>query len=162
MAVTATEVAARKEQSLTTRGQKILYQRPALVEVLKTLLLVDRTWFEAKVDPDVELTVSWPAAVQPDQEATARALSLLESAGAISTWMKVKTLRPEWENEQVQEEVERIRSDGATTPAGDPFNTRGAFPQFDAGGEGEEDVTEAPGGGEEPAGEVGGGSQEAA
>ncbi|MEE4419529.1 hypothetical protein [Streptomyces bugieae] len=126
VAVTATEVAARKEQSLTTRGQKILYQRPALIEVLQTLLLVDKKWFAAKVDPEVELTVSWPQAVQPDQEATARSLSLLETAGAISTWMKVKTLRPEWDDEQVKEEVDRIRRDNAAAPAGDPFNSGGS------------------------------------
>ncbi|MFD8545645.1 hypothetical protein [Streptomyces sp. NPDC059649] len=126
VAVTATEVAARKEQSLTTRGQKILYQRPALIEVLQTLLLVDKKWFAAKVDPEVELTVSWPQAVQPDQEATARSLSLLETAGAISTWMKVKTLRPEWDDEQVKEEVDRIRRDNAVAPAGDPFNSGGS------------------------------------
>lgn len=160
VAVTATEVAARKEQSLTTRGQKILYQRPALIEVLSTLLLVDKTWFGAKVDPSVELTASWPQAVQPDQEATARSLSLLESAGAISTWMKVKTLRPEWTSEQVQEEVERIRSDGASAPAGDPFNTRGTHPQF--GAEDEADAAGDPSDDEEPTGEVGGGSQERA
>lgn len=125
VAVTATEVAARKEQSLTTRGLKLLYERPGLVDALTTMLLIDKTHFGAPVDPNADLTASWPAAVQPDQEAAARSLSLLESAGAISTWMKVKTLRPEWDDEQVAEEVARIRADKtSSTPAGDPFNTR--------------------------------------
>ncbi|MGW2724814.1 hypothetical protein [Streptomyces sp. NPDC001492] len=129
VAVTATEVAAREKQSLTTRGLKILYQRPALLEVLTTMLWVDAVHCGAKgIDPTVELTASWPQAVQPDPEATARTLSFLETAGAISTWMKVKQLHPEWDDEDVAEEVARIRADKAAAnpiPAGDPFGTSG-------------------------------------
>jgi A118 family predicted phage portal protein len=129
VAVTATEVAAREKQSLTTRGLKLLYQRPALLEILTTMLWVDAVNCGAKdVDPTVELTASWPQAVQPDPEATARTLSFLETAGAISTWMKVKTLHPEWDDDEVAEEVARIRDDKAAAspiPAGDPFGTAG-------------------------------------
>ncbi|MFJ3089036.1 hypothetical protein [Streptomyces sp. NPDC086838] len=130
IAATATEVVARKEESLTTRGTKILYQRPALIEVLTTMMLVDVTHCGAKgVDPAAELTASWPQAVQPDQEATARALSLLESAGAISTYMKVKLREPSWDDAEVLAEVRRIREDQAhTVPAGDPFSTRDGEP----------------------------------
>ncbi|MEU0160213.1 hypothetical protein ABZ154_15565 [Streptomyces sp. NPDC006261] len=127
VAVTATEVAARKEESLTTRGLKILYQRPALLEVLTTMMMVDVTHCGAKgVDPAAELTASWPQAVQPDPEATARSLSLLDAAGAISTYMKVKMREPSWDEAEVLAEVRRIRDDkAAATPAGDPFNARG-------------------------------------
>jgi hypothetical protein len=93
------------------------------------MLWVDVTHCGAKdVDPTVELTATWPQAVQPDPEATARTLSFLETAGAISTWMKVKTLHPEWDDDEVAEEVTRIRDDKAAAnpiPAGDPFGTGG-------------------------------------
>ncbi|MGQ4733344.1 hypothetical protein ACUN3E_37515 [Streptomyces sp. Ju416(a)] len=162
VAVTATEVAARKEESLTTRGLKILYQRPALLEVLTTMMWVDVKHCGAKkVDPAAELTASWPQAVQPDPEATARTLSLLESAGAISTYMKVKMREPAWDHAEVLAEVRRIRDDKAQeTPAGDPFNTRGVEPNeeqpdddvepgFDEG-QGEEPDEEPMGGGSQP------------
>ncbi|WP_405461652.1 hypothetical protein OG786_29420 [Streptomyces sp. NBC_00101] len=127
VAVTATEVAARKEESLTTRGLKILYQRPALLETLTTMMWVDVVHCGAKgVDPAAELTASWPQAVQPDQESTARTLSLLDAAGAISTFMKVKLREPSWDDAEVMAEVQRIREDRAASPAGDPFNTGGA------------------------------------
>ncbi|MFH8867155.1 hypothetical protein [Streptomyces griseus] len=126
VAVTATEVAARKEESLTTRGLKILYQRPALLEVLTTMMWVDVKHCGAKkLDPAAELTASWPQAVQPDPEATARTLSLFEAAGAISTYMKVKMREPSWDDAEVLAEVRRIRDDKAAVPAGDPFNARG-------------------------------------
>ncbi|MFJ6559963.1 hypothetical protein ACIQMV_08780 [Streptomyces sp. NPDC091412] len=128
VAVTATEVAARKELSLSTRGLKILYQRPALLEFLTTMMMVDVIHCGAKdVDPAAELTASWPQAVQPDQEATARTLQLLDSAGAISTYMKVKMRNPEWDDSEVWQEVRRIQADkhGDGVPAGDPYNTGG-------------------------------------
>lgn len=162
VAVTATEVAARKEESLTTRGLKILYQRPALLEVLTTMMMVDVTHCGAKgVDPAAELTASWPQAVQPDPEATARSLSLLESAGAISTYMKVKMREPSWDEAEVLAEVRRIRDDKAqATPAGDPFNTGGEAPNM---GQPDDDVEPGYDEGQEqdPAEEepVGGGSR---
>ncbi|MFJ9101306.1 hypothetical protein ACIRJM_22895 [Streptomyces sp. NPDC102405] len=124
VAVTATEVAARKEESLATRGTKILYQRPALLEVLTTMMMVDVKHCGAKgVDPAAELTATWPQAVQPDPEAVARTLSLLDSAGAISTFMKVKMREPGWDDAEIKAEVLRIRGDTpSTVPAGDPFN----------------------------------------
>lgn len=127
VAVTATEAVARKEESLATRGTKLLYTRPALIEHLTTLMMVDVRHCKAKgVDPAAELTASWPQAVQPDQEATARTLSLLDSAGAISTFMKVKMRSPELDDPEVMAEVQRIREDkSSAVPAGDPFNTGG-------------------------------------
>jgi hypothetical protein len=135
VAVTATEVAARKEESLTPRGTKILYQRPALLEVLTTMMMVDVKHCGAKgVDPAAELTASWPQAVQPDPESVARTLSLLDSAGAISTFMKVKLREPSWDDAEVMAEVQRIRDDEhAASPAGDPFSTGGQQPEPDPG-----------------------------
>ncbi|MFJ2110612.1 hypothetical protein ACIOEX_01565 [Streptomyces sp. NPDC087850] len=130
IAATATEVVARKEESFTTRGLKLLYQRPELVEVLRTMMVVDVAHCGARgIDPAAELTASWPDAVQPDPEVQARALSLLESAGAISTWMKVRRLNPEWDDVEIAAEVRRIREDQSlASPAGDPFGTGGGAP----------------------------------
>ncbi|MFJ8923865.1 hypothetical protein ACIREK_30860 [Streptomyces sp. NPDC102415] len=160
VAVTATEVAARKEESLTTRGLKILYQRPALLETLTTMMWVDVVHCGAKgVDPAAELTASWPQAVQPDPESVARSLSLLESAGAISTFMKVKQLHPEWDDTEIKAEVQRIREDKAAAPAGDPFSMGDGQEPEDVEPEGDE-VGPALDDSEEDEEEVGGGSRE--
>lgn len=109
------------------------------------------------------MTASWPQAVQPDPEATARSLSLLESAGAISTYMKVKMRSPELDEPEVLAEVRRIRDDKAQqTPAGDPFNARSGEPNeeesddevepgYDEGQEQDPDEEEPVGGGSRPA-----------
>ncbi|MEU8642257.1 hypothetical protein AB0C91_10100 [Streptomyces sp. NPDC048674] len=130
IAATATEVVARKEESLTTRGTKLLYQRPALLEHVTTMMMIDVAHCKAKgVDPAAELTASWPQAIQPDPEATARTLSLLDTAGAISDFMKVKWRSPELDDTEVEAEVRRIRADKRAdlVPAGDPFNTGGGI-----------------------------------
>lgn len=154
VAATATEVVARKEESLTTRGTKILYQRPALLDLVTTTMWVDVVHCGAKnVDPAAELTAVWPQAVQPDPEAVGRTLSLLETAGAISTYMKVKTLRPEWDEEDVLREVARIRDDRVAAnplPAGDPF---GGGPGDGQDGEDPEGDGGEPVDGEDPQGE---------
>ncbi|WP_432077820.1 hypothetical protein [Streptomyces sp. YPW6] len=161
VAVTATEVAARKEESLTTRGLKILYQRPALLEHVTTLMWVDVKHCGAKgVDPAAELTASWPQAVQPDPEATARTLSLLEAAGAISTFMKVKMREPSWDDSEVLAEVRRIRDDKTQTPAGDPFSARGGGPnEVQPGDDVEPGFDEGQGEGLDEEEPVGGGSR---
>jgi A118 family predicted phage portal protein len=155
VAATATEVVARKEESLTTRGTKILYQRPALLDLVTATMMVDVVHCRAKgVDPAAELTATWPQAVQPDPEAVGRTLSFLETAGAISTYMKVKTLRPEWDEEEVLKEVARIRDDKQVAnpiPAGDPFNTGGGQdPQNDPAADGGDGALEDAGDGQEP------------
>jgi hypothetical protein len=110
---------------LTTRGTKILYQRPALLEVLTTMMMVDVKHCGAKgVDPAAELTATWPQAVQPDPEAVARTLSLLDSAGAISTFMKVKMRsRAGMTPRSRRRCCASARTQPSTVPAGDPFNT---------------------------------------
>ncbi len=148
VAATATEVVARKEESLTTRGTKILYQRPALLDLVTSTMWVDVVHCKAKgVDPAAELTAVWPQAVQPDPESVGRTLSFLETAGAISTYMKVKTLRPEWDEEEVLKEVARIRADRASAnpiPAGDPFGASGP-PGPDGGLDGEDPAADPAG-----------------
>ncbi|MEU0783533.1 phage portal protein [Streptomyces sp. NPDC006173] len=154
VAATATEVVARKEESLTTRGTKLLYQRPALVEHLTTMMMVDVKHCGAKsVDPAAELTASWPQAVQPDPEATARTLSLLDTAGAISDFMKVKWRSPELDDAEVEAEVRRIRADKRAdlVSAGDPFNTGGGIdPNADPTADGTGDGSETAAGADEP------------
>ncbi|WP_371538399.1 phage portal protein [Streptomyces sp. NBC_00466] len=107
-AVTATEVQARKEQSLTTRGQKILYWRPALQQLFQALLGIDREVFGNRSNPEAGIDVVFPASVQPSMQEMAQTLSLLATAEAMSIFLRVQTLHPTWTKAEVQVEVDRI------------------------------------------------------
>ena len=124
VAVTATEVTARERESFISRDAKIMHWRPALQEILETLLAVDSRLFGSGVTPETP-QVDFGDTVSQDPESQARTLQLLEAAAAISTWMKVKDLHPEWDDKEVQKEVDRIREDRGTTA--DPEASFGAL-----------------------------------
>lgn len=115
---TATEVVHRQRRSMTTRGRKCEYWAPALRRILEAMLALDSVQFSSGVKVEVP-TVEFGDVVAPDPEATARTLQLLEAAGAISTYMKVKILHPDWDEPEIEEEVQRIK-DGAAVMVATP------------------------------------------
>jgi A118 family predicted phage portal protein len=108
VAVTATEVEARKEQSLATRAAKILYWRPALQHLFQALLGISREVFGHQCNPEAGIDVAFPAAVQPSLADMAETLSLLSAGRSMSTFLRVQTLHPTWTKAQVQQETDRI------------------------------------------------------
>ncbi|MEU5030180.1 phage portal protein [Streptomyces milbemycinicus] len=128
-AVTATEIQARKEQSLSTRAQKILYWRPALQHLFQALLGIDREVFGHRSSPEAGIDVVFPVAVQPSLQEQAQALSLLANAEAMSIFLRVQSLHPTWTKAEVQVETDRIlaeRPDKA--PAARPAQDRPVAP----------------------------------
>ncbi|MFY1658569.1 phage capsid protein [Micromonospora sp. WMMD1274] len=109
-AITATEVGARRSESWVGRDAKIIHWRPALGEIFETLLMIDATVFGTSVTPEVP-QVDFGDTVSVDPEKQARTLALLDGAGAISTWLKVKTQHPDWDDTQIAVEVDRIRAE---------------------------------------------------
>jgi hypothetical protein len=138
VATTATEVQARKEQSLNTRDNKITYWRPALAEIVEVQLEVDKVHFGSSVVPQ-QPKVEFPDAVARDPKDVAEELNLLTSAKAISTEQKVRRVNPEWDDDQVAEEVERIKgeiqAEKPPAPQPNPQISGSRKPDEDAKGE---------------------------
>ncbi|MET8185717.1 phage portal protein [Streptomyces sp. NPDC005246] len=129
-AVTATEIQARKEQSLNTRDQKILYWRPALQHLFQALLGISREVFGTASKPEVGIDVAFPAAVQPSLQDLAQTLTLLVAAKAMSLRLRVQTLHPTWTKAQVDEEVAAIQTEEqASLTAARPASEPPALPQ---------------------------------
>ncbi|MGH3942490.1 MAG: phage portal protein [Pseudonocardiaceae bacterium] len=116
---TATEVDARKDQSNVTREKKIDYATPALAQLARILLDIDRTRFGTTVTPQ-RPTVEFPDRVTPDPEQLARTLQLLDAARAISTRIKVRMLHPDWDDKDIEAEVALIEKETAPPPVVDP------------------------------------------
>lgn len=116
---TATEVVARQKRSYTTRNKKGRYWAPELSRLLEVMLQLDVALGFSRVMPD-RPQVIFPDAITEDPQSTAQTLALLEQARALSTDTKVRRLNPEWDDQQVAEEVARIHSEsGASVPS--PF-----------------------------------------
>lgn len=111
VAMTATEAQARERQSFTTRGVRIAgsYQ-PGIADAVELLLAVERAKFAGRPDP-VKVNVEFGDSVSESPETTARTLQLLAAAEAISTETKVRMVHPDWDEDQVKEEVRQIRGD---------------------------------------------------
>ncbi|WP_214317265.1 hypothetical protein [Nonomuraea sediminis] len=106
-AVTATEVVARQERSYTTRSKKIGYNKRGVGDAVTALLAIDDVIFGSGVVPE-RPSLEWPDGVATDPKALAETLNLLAQAEAVSTEIKVRLLHPDWDDPEVQEEVDRI------------------------------------------------------
>ncbi|HET8641898.1 MAG TPA: hypothetical protein VFM37_08165, partial [Pseudonocardiaceae bacterium] len=126
-AVTATEIASRDRRSLITRDRKIRYARVELSDLLETWTHVDVAQYKSGIRPGRPL-VEWPDAVSVDPLTQAQTLVALDTAGAISTEEKVRTLHPDWDDVMVAEEVARIKEDAAPPPMEDPDSFTGGKP----------------------------------
>lgn len=140
VAATATEVKARERRSFISRGKKIVYATPALQEAIETLLLVDRQVFGTPVEP-VKPVITFGDSVSEDIQALAQTANILRQAEAASTETIVRLVHPDWSEEQIAAEVQRITAD-RPEPVPDPFELR---PGEDA----EEDAEEGAEAGEE-------------
>ncbi|MFF2922735.1 phage portal protein [Streptomyces celluloflavus] len=115
-AVTATEVTARERRSMITRRKKSRYWRPALAHILLVMLRLDRAMFTPNLVVD-RPRVTFGDGVSEDPQSVAQTLSLLQQAQAVSTDTKVRILHPDWDDNAVQAEVDRILAEtGAAVP----------------------------------------------
>ncbi|MFF5984413.1 phage portal protein [Streptomyces olindensis] len=120
-AVTATEVKSRERRSMTTRGRKILRWRAGLADAVHALLAIDQEVFRSGVTPQPP-TIEFEDSVQEDPLSLANTADVLRRAQAASTDTLVRMQHPEWNDTQVQTEVDRIQQEqGMQTP--DPMQT---------------------------------------
>lgn len=118
---TATEIQARENRSFTTRSRKIEYWRRPLSRLSLTALQMDKAQFGSDSGDLSEVpNIEWPDGVTADLETTARTIQMLDAARALSQRTKVQMVHPQWDDDQVDEEVDLINSDEATEVDVDP------------------------------------------
>jgi hypothetical protein len=123
---TATATNAKASRKRTTRQTKIRLWDPNLRRLAFVLLELDNLYFRGQAAAPVE--TEWPDAAAPDMETLARTVQLLDAAGAVSDRTKVAMVHPDWEDEQIDEEVLRIKGDAPPPP--DPADPN-ALPEPD-------------------------------
>lgn len=118
MAITATETVAREKQSILTRSAKIIALRPRLAHLAAVLLDVDAYVFNGPGRPadDILPDVEFPDAAAVNPKVQAETVNLLNTSESASIEERVKFLHPDWEQRQVDVEVQKIRDDLAMLP----------------------------------------------
>lgn len=120
--LTATEVVARERKSFTTRGRKINYWRPGLMEIIETMLAIDVAVFHTAGVTPARPDLEWSDGVTEDPTTTAQTAQLLRAAEAASTETLVAMVHPDWDEDKVTEEVGRITGEQqAATNVPSPF-----------------------------------------
>jgi len=102
-AQTAAEVRSRERRSLSTREKKTRYWTERLEA------LIDQVAVLAGIG-DAQTKVTFPAAVAPSPLELANVAQALKNAEAASTRERVRVVHPDWDDEQLDEEVEAIES----------------------------------------------------
>jgi hypothetical protein len=115
-AMTATEAVARERQSFTTRGRKILYWRPGLMDAVETLLMVDRAVYRTAVDVIAPI-IEFADSVAEDPQTIATTVNLLAQAEAASIETRVRIVNPDWDDARVKDEVQDIMSEAGRAVA---------------------------------------------
>lgn len=116
VAATATEVVNRERRSVTTRKRKIRYWAPALRNLFTAALEIDALQFGSKITP-APPTIEFPDVAGVDPVQQAQTLQMLRAAEIISMRTAVAELHPDWEQPQIDEEVDRITGEAQAAAA---------------------------------------------
>ncbi len=130
---TATEVVDRTTATERTRDKKILYYKQAQIPLDEALLELDRIHYHGPGLPDgAKIDIEFTELSQIDPEKLARTMGLLRSAEAASTKTLVAMLHDDWDQPQLDEEVDRILAEtGMSDVAPDPAKIDRVAPAID-------------------------------
>ena len=130
-AESGTALNVRERKSFSTTSKKQAYWEPAIKGFVKSMLAIYNTFLGGKLVNDLEVNVEFMDSVSNNLTEVSNSVKTLSDAKAASTETKVRMVHPEWTNNQVQEEVERILND---EQAGMPMDNPEDLTQMQFGG----------------------------
>lgn len=123
---TATAVTADLSDSERTRDKKALYAKAAMAQWSRVALEIDATVFSSGLVVDELPDVVFAPVSQADPEKNARTAQLLDAAHAASRKEIVRTIHPEWDEQQLDDEVDLIEQErnALPEPSFSPFDMK--------------------------------------
>lgn len=109
--VTATEINARSAQSERTRRKKINFWKSPLAQFVRNVLEIDARQFKTGVVLKGVPTVTFPTKSTQSQQELVNLVTAARGSNLMSTETGVRSLNPDWSDDEVQAELERIQSD---------------------------------------------------
>lgn len=120
---TATESWARQNRTQNTRNGKLRHWDRAVRDLSYVLLAVDQIQFGGQGNPEAPVQVQFADTVSDSQLTRAQTANMLRSADAASTRTLVELVHNDWDGDQIDEEVEAIRTEqgaGVASPGDVP------------------------------------------
>ena len=111
-AESGTALHIRERKSLLTREKKSRYWQPAIRELIRQMQLLDmQSGLTTKNYEPQEIEAVLQDSIITDEKEKSETIRNLDQAKAVSTWTKIKMLHPEWDDEAVEEEAQKILND---------------------------------------------------
>lgn len=101
----------RERKTFVTRQKKWRYWSTALEDLLHMLLYVDNVFLKNKTPFDFRPSIAIADSSDHDFTVLAETIKTLTDAQALSLDTKVRMLHPEWDEEQVQAEIEMLKEE---------------------------------------------------
>lgn len=110
-AESGTALNVRERKSFATTNKKQTYWEGALKEFVKAMCLIKQQYLGGKFTCELDANIAFSDGISNNMAEVSNSVKMLSDAKAISTDTKVRMVHPEWTDEQVEQEVERILND---------------------------------------------------
>jgi len=124
-AESGTALSMRERKSFATKNKKQAYWQPAISKLVELMILVYNEMLMGSIEENITLNVAFSDGITNDLGELSASVKLLSDAMAASVETKVKLIHPDWNEEQVAEEVQKIKDENALNPVVDPDTTGG-------------------------------------
>lgn len=118
-AESGTALSMRERKSFSTKSKKENYWQPSLKRLVHLMMLIYNT-IGGTMETDVNLNVAFSDSITNNLNEVSTSVKMLSDAMAASTETKVRLLHPDWEEEQILTEVDKIIEENQLGPAPDP------------------------------------------
>lgn len=111
-AESGTALHIRERKSFITKSKKERYWRPAIQRILELIMLVYAKELRGKgINPDLVPIIEFNDSLLNDVNEIANSVKLLAEAQAISIATGIRMVHPDWEEDQVLAEAEKIKEE---------------------------------------------------
>lgn len=110
-AESGTALNVRERKSFATTNKKQSYWEDGLKDLIKAMCIIKQTFLGGNFTCELDVNIAFADGISNNMSEVSNSVKTLSDAKAISTDTKVRMVHPEWTDEQVEQEVERILND---------------------------------------------------
>ena len=110
-AESGTALNVRERKSFATTNKKQSYWEDGLKDFIKAMCTIKQAFLGGSFTCELDVNIAFSDGISNNLSEVSNSVKTLSDAKAISTDTKVRMVHPEWTDEQVEQEVERILND---------------------------------------------------
>ena len=104
----------RERKSFATTNKKKQYWEQPLKDTIRNMCLLYVSELGGQLDANIDIDISFADGITNNLQMLATSIKMLYDAQAVSTDTKLRMLHPEWSEQQIAEEVDKILNEGTS------------------------------------------------